>query len=448
MANRALQGKYISEADITGDAGVAFIHGVANDMKMLWRQHGNPEAGIDGHIEVRDPETGRVRNFYVMLQSKAGKSYFERETDNEFQFTCAPRDLEYWMDGNIPVILVVSRNRDEGYWVSIKDYFRDPVRLASRKIIFNKVRSKFDANAAQRLIDVAVSSTAGIHVPPIPKRETLYTNFVPIESFPNSVYIGTSLVKDEKEAHSAAPGLAPDLHFGVWESTFMSFGRPDSQHHKDLVDVGAIEEHPTCDIAGSDDPDQRRGFVHLLNMSLQVTLQDQGVGYDPDEKFYWFEAEGGVVPREFPYAGLRKDTDRKVVQRYTYAEARRPFSYVRHSAAYLRFERYDHEWGLLINPTYQFTVDGVKPYEGRSRALKKIKLMEKNRAVLGQVIMWARLLRPTTHLFSKSPGLIQFGDLKPLTLDRGIDDENWRENDDSGFADATDQFGGMFDVED
>jgi len=74
--------------------------------------------------------------------------------------------------------------------------------------------------------------------------------------------------------------------------------------------------------------------------------------------------------------------------------------------------------------------------------------MEKNRAVLGQVIMWARLLRPTTHLFSKSPGLIQFGDLKPLTLDRGIDDENWRENDDSGFADATDQFGGMFDVED
>lgn len=103
-------------------------------MGYLWHPTGGLEAGIDGMIELRDPTTGAVLNLVVQVQSKATDDTFEGETDSGFFFVCDERDLDYWMNGNAPVILVRSRPKTrEAYWTSIKDYFADPAKRKSRK---------------------------------------------------------------------------------------------------------------------------------------------------------------------------------------------------------------------------------------------------------------------------------------------------------------------------
>ena len=48
----------------------------------------------------------------------------ERETDTTFEFTCTRDDLEYWLSGTSPVLLIVSKpTKKLAWWVSVKDYF-------------------------------------------------------------------------------------------------------------------------------------------------------------------------------------------------------------------------------------------------------------------------------------------------------------------------------------
>ena len=80
------------------------------------------EAGIDGLIELRDRETHVMLNHWIGVQCKATAGRFDHEDDSSFLFRCDRRDLRYWLDGNIPVILVVSRPRNrEAWWVPLDD---------------------------------------------------------------------------------------------------------------------------------------------------------------------------------------------------------------------------------------------------------------------------------------------------------------------------------------
>ena len=121
--NALARRKKISRSDIIGDKGIALIHRLVLDMGFVWNPTGL-EAGIDGYIEIRDEATGEVANCILQVQSKATAWPFAAETDASFSFLCDERDLDYWLGGNAPVILIVSRpDTNEAYWVSIKDYF-------------------------------------------------------------------------------------------------------------------------------------------------------------------------------------------------------------------------------------------------------------------------------------------------------------------------------------
>src|SRR5207249_3114037 len=107
--------------------GINLIESVVLRMGFLWHQTGGLEAGTDGFIEIRDPATGEVTNSILQLQSRAFSSRFTAETDHSFEYLCEQKDLDYWLSGNVPFILVISRPASqEAYWVSIKEYFKDP----------------------------------------------------------------------------------------------------------------------------------------------------------------------------------------------------------------------------------------------------------------------------------------------------------------------------------
>jgi hypothetical protein len=64
--------------------------------------------GIDGHIDLVDPGTREVLNLVLLVQSKASGLPFPYETETSFQYTCNETDLNYWLSGNAPVILILS----------------------------------------------------------------------------------------------------------------------------------------------------------------------------------------------------------------------------------------------------------------------------------------------------------------------------------------------------
>src|ERR1700684_3991609 len=131
MTQRAGGPKKIGMGDITGALGVNIIERRILEMGFLWYPSGGVEAGIDGRLEIRN-EDAAVTNCIASVQSKAADEAFEGETETEVTFTGSERDLRYWLKGNLPVILVYSRPRtDEAYWLSLKDYFSDPIRRAT-----------------------------------------------------------------------------------------------------------------------------------------------------------------------------------------------------------------------------------------------------------------------------------------------------------------------------
>ena len=55
-------------------------------MEYLFYESGGVEAGIDGSIEIRDPETGEVANQIVQFQSKATGNRLPGNSDGGFHW--------------------------------------------------------------------------------------------------------------------------------------------------------------------------------------------------------------------------------------------------------------------------------------------------------------------------------------------------------------------------
>jgi len=119
----AMAKKY-TKSQITGGHGASLIAERVFSMGHVYQATGDLEAGIDGYIEIRDPETEEATGLTVAVQSKATAGRVTAETNERFEYLLDERDLDYWLSGNLPVLLVVSRPQSgEAYYKSIKEYF-------------------------------------------------------------------------------------------------------------------------------------------------------------------------------------------------------------------------------------------------------------------------------------------------------------------------------------
>ena len=182
--------KRITREQLLGETAVQFIGRRFLEMGLPWHPTNAPlDAGIDGFVEVRDLQSGEATNAWIAVQSK-GRTTLEKENDTSFEFTCTPRDLDYWRRGNMPVLLVVSRpDRDEAWWMSVKDYFRsDPARQQSRRIRFDKSANSLAPSAASQLLQLVQAAGAGTYFRPAPRRERLHTNLLEVKRLPQLIY--------------------------------------------------------------------------------------------------------------------------------------------------------------------------------------------------------------------------------------------------------------------
>lgn len=146
--------KLLSDAAALGQAGIGVITAKAGLMGHNFHPYGQPEVGIDGAMELRDPTTRAMTGRILFVQSKAHRGPFDDETDTQFSFRVDRRDLDYWAEVSGPVVLVVSRPEDnEAWWLLVDEAFADPIAREARVTVFDKRRDRFAADSATALIE-------------------------------------------------------------------------------------------------------------------------------------------------------------------------------------------------------------------------------------------------------------------------------------------------------
>jgi hypothetical protein len=113
--------KTITNQQIIGSRGEAFVSERANAMGFMFSRYGPPEAGLDGLLEIRDPVTGAASGRLVAVQVKTRYTgSYTGETGAGFEYLMDETDVDYWKGCNLPVIVVlVHLERNQAYWKSV-----------------------------------------------------------------------------------------------------------------------------------------------------------------------------------------------------------------------------------------------------------------------------------------------------------------------------------------
>jgi uncharacterized protein DUF4365 len=441
-AKKASQ-KKLSRQVVRGQQGVNLVERVALAMRCTWTPTGATEVGIDGYIELFDPNTGYSLGKSLGVQSKV-LAAFSNERDDGFDYYCDERDLVYWLRGNLPVLLIVSRpDRGDAYWLSIKDYFDTPEKIASRKAHFSKVDQRFDEHCLPALVRLGRLATDGLYLGPAPKHERLISNLLTLREFPQSIWVADTSYSKPQQLWPLLDGSRPRVSddWLLHESKVVSFQDLSAGPWASICDQGTCEAFSSREWAFSLDADRRRRFVELLNRTLKDELYPY-VRYWPRAECFAFSATLESAPLKSGYRSLSRRSSMTVVAKYSKkARDGRIFTWLRHLGFRRQFRLLEEQWYLEITPTYVFTWDGVHLDRFHEQRLKTIKAIEKNRAVLAAIVFWSDYLKTRQDLlYSSSARKLKFGDLMEAELDVGIDDVAWssKDADDAGLGDFPD----------
>lgn len=417
--------KVLSRQTFLGQQGINLVEKSVQSMGYWWYPTTIPEVGIDGHIEIRDPATGRMTNLIIQVQSKATERKWPHEDDDTFEYICEESDLEYWLAGNAPVVIVFSRpSTAEAYWVSIKDYFQArPDARRARKISIIKSKSRFDSNAAASLLRIAAPVTSGTYLSPRPKPELLFSNLLQVEFYSPDLFIARTELRDPKDLWRIAQGLELQIgsEWALHNRNLVSFHDLSRAPWPQFCEVGTLEQFETTDWAESEDDDRRKIFVQLLGRALTQRLREWRVWRRKEDGVYHFGASKIFRPRRVDFEGESNEQFRTVVQQYQSGRSK----YFRHNAFKGYFKNYDRSWYLEITPTYVFTRDGYQVSRYEADLLSGIKQLEHNDTLLAQVLLWKDILTRRADLFHTDYPFLRFSDLKCFDLRFGINDREW-----------------------
>lgn len=158
--------KLFPHSALLADLGVNVVENYVIRMGFVWRPIPRSDVGLDGWIELCDSSTRQVLGQQIGVQVKSTRRRFPGESETHFHWPCRAHDVSYWLETNLPVILVVVRPAAEGneaYWVDVKQYFARVGVSRSPKVRFEKSRDRFDEKSGAALHEVVASVP---HLPP------------------------------------------------------------------------------------------------------------------------------------------------------------------------------------------------------------------------------------------------------------------------------------------
>jgi hypothetical protein len=429
-----MSGKKVDRRGLLGQEGVNLVEKLTLRMDCLWYPTGQLEAGIDGTIEIRDPSTQEVSGSVLRVQVKATASTFPRESPSTFEWPCDQRDLDYWLNGNTPVLLIVTRPRsDEAYAICVNEYFADPALRKQGRVHFDKNAHRFDETSRSRLTALATPSRQGLYLAPPPLRELIYSNLIQVSALSERLFIGDALFHDGRSVYrelvERATGVPRD--WIVKSGRMLSFRDLREFPWNAVCDTGTVEEFDTNEWALTNEPDIKRDFVELLNRALQEKLFPD-IRFNREMRLYYVTAPNDIRrPRVIRYRNVSSQANRTAYRAYSHKGVLR---YCRHAAFSGRFERIDGEWYLEVVPSYLYTSNGREIYPYYERLLSGMRRLERNQAVLSQTLLWAHLLTKPSDMFGRPYPFLQLGAPKKFEIESGVDDELWLQREDKGEA--------------
>ena len=383
------------------------------------------EGGVDGWVELRDSQTGQIENSWIAVQSKAVTE--PRESDSVIKFTPKQKDVEYWLKGNQPVVLVVSvPHRNEAWWISVKDYYAGKNIENDRMIVFDIANDRLTESTSDQWKALSELHGSGAYFTPLRRNERLLSNLIRLWRWGSKIYSRKSRFTDLKEITEE---LREVFEWAPRE-WFVSDGLIYSFHDLKLKEWDSVCEGETEQInsdewAYSTDDETRRRFVRLLNQCVKQFVRRFRMRYSKEEDCYYFHPNREGVVRTLKYKSRKKKTSRGVIKRYMHKKDKERVAYYRHDAFRHRFMRFSDAWYLLIEPEYVFTTDGVEldPYREEHKA--KIKSIEGDAAVAGTVAMFCDLFKDQGDLFTDAYPFLDFDQIVECGIPAGIDDSAW-----------------------
>ena len=423
-SHRRKSGKRFTEQARIERLGVALCSMRVAEMGHIWREKG-VDLGIDGEIEL--VHEGRALNRVLWVQSKAKSDSikFAGETDVALKFICEPNDIDYWLSGTAPVLLVCSHPESGDAWFKhLPTWFADATRRRQRVVEFHKTRDRFDESTANRLLDLGVDKAGGVYLRPPPVTETLTTNLLSVEHLATHVNIAPTPCRTwiDVNARMNKAGYKTFSDAVLLHGKIFTF-RPLDTPPLDVCTNGPSERIATDELADSEDPNDQALVTWLLNGTLKEIFQ-RDLRFHPDRKYLYFKAPRDSLTRK---VRTSKRSLRTVVEHYVPAEGATWSQYVRHMALESQFVYLDGAWFLSLTPTYHYTSDGREDFRFGAAQLSQMKRIEGHEAVRGQTKFWARYLAGTRNLFSgPEEERLRFGELETVHVDCGIDDASWK----------------------
>ena len=430
--------KTITQAQITGEHGVALVKDRVHALGFLFTPYGPVEAGIDALIEIRDSTTGQVGGRFIAVQIKTRDDRpYDAETDTGFEYLCKPEDVKYWQQASVPVIVVLVRLSDRSvYWKPVprQGPAYDP---DTRRLRINKTADTLDHQAREVIMQLAVDqATPGVWLPPSRQAEPILFNAVRVV-LPNDMQVAATPYRHGRDIRKALLDItdAPPVEWAARGDRLIAFLDIAMSPLRHVADLGSIETFAVEEFALHDDEDEQWLFVELLNHTLRSQLSSI-LAWSWMVNSFYFHADEIKIDRSWRYQSVKKQTERAVV-----AAKRRPdqsIAYVRHSAFIPRFWRNLDHWYLAVEPTYIFTRDGVHPDWFAGERISRLKRKERNASIRGQFVMWQALLtglgQPDAQrdLLAPPPELpiLRFESLDAIEVPVSLRDDLWRSRDD------------------
>ena len=408
--------KRVTQQALIGEGGMGLIARRVNEMGYLWHER-RVDHGIDGEIELVGPDRSAL-NLVVMVQSKARDRKFSYETDTGFRWKAAQADLDYWLSGNAPVIVVLSRPaEDQAWWFDVRAEFTDPRRRAKRTVTIDKRRQGFDRSAAEAIMRTAVPRGSGIFLASPPKKEILTTNLLPVEDLPQRLYVASASVESYfqgweklRKATGTAPGWV------LFDGMIASFDDPSESSLQELC-AGAAQAHESADWAGSTDQGTLQQFGDLLRRTMVADYRHD-LRWHPSRRHLHFRATRDLRQRVIE-AGIGQPDETVFGAHYARNGSGR-VSYYRHAALKPAFRRLNERWFCQLEADHCFTSDGIQESPLADKLIARTK--QHHPAVRDWTRLWESYLKGGQPVGNSR---ITFGFLLTFDADRGIDDSWW-----------------------
>jgi hypothetical protein len=441
--------KKVRKEQLLGQRGANLVERIVLEMEFVWRPNVIFDTGVDGEIEFRNPETGEVSGSIVKVQVKAGQSYFKEETGSTFTFIAEGNDLEYWLKGNVPVILIVCKpDTGEAYWLALREFFKKhPELLKQRRIPFNKKTMAFNKSAMHDLLNQTLPVELGLYFPAERRSEVLQTNLLRVVDYPQVIYTSRTEYRTREDVWAFLKSRKAQVT-GEWflkDKQIYSFLDLTTEPLSAVCELGTIEQLETNDWAFSDDPDMRNNFVRLAGLAFRELCWKRRFRFNKKYKCMFYAPTKSQVLNNKPFRVRYKSFQRMSTcmffNSYGSKKDAEIIFYYRHVAFTYSFRLLNDSWYIAINPTYIFTYDGRNLSRRIDEYLSNIKREEHNSNVVRYVRAIGQYLQRTRKGdFFEKPDLIKIEPVQEIPVEFGLNDKQWYSTEEEKpFADPEDK---------